>query len=41
MYIAVLVIPVPEKNMDAYREWAEKGAAIFKKYGCTEIVDGW
>ena len=41
MYIAVLVIPVPEKNMDAYREWAEKGAAIFKKYGCMEIIDCW
>ena len=37
MYIAVLVIPVPEEKMDAYREWAEKGAAIFKKYGCIEI----
>ena len=41
MYIAVLVIPVPEQKMDAYREWAGMSAGIFKKYGCLEIVDGW
>lgn len=41
MYVAVLVIPVPAKNMGAYREWAEKSAAIFRKYGCLEIVDCW
>ncbi len=41
MYIAVLVIPVPEEKMDAYREWARNGAAIFKKYGCMEIIDCW
>ena len=41
MYIAVLVIPVPEKNMDAYREWAKMSAEIFRRYGCLEIIDGW
>jgi len=41
MYIAVLVIPVPEANLDAYREWAINSASIFKKYGCIEIIDGW
>ena len=41
MYIAGLVIPVPEENMVAYRRWAERGAAIFKKYGCLEIVEAW
>jgi len=41
MYIAVLVIPVPEEKMDAYREWAEMSAGIFKQYGCLEIVDSW
>jgi len=41
MYIAVLVIPVPEQNMNAYREWAVQSAAIFKQYGCLEVVDGW
>ena len=41
MYIAVLVIPVPETNMDAYREWAAMSAGIFRKYGCLEVIDGW
>jgi uncharacterized protein YbaA (DUF1428 family) len=39
MYIAALVIPVPENQLDAYREWAKNGAEIFKKYGCIEIID--
>jgi len=41
MYIAVLVIPVPEENLDVYRDWAVHSAAIFKEYGCLEVVDGW
>ena len=41
MYIAGFVIPVPEDKMEAYRRWAENGAAIFREYGCIEIVDGW
>ncbi len=41
MYIAGLVIPVPEEKKDAYREWAERGAQIFKRYGCIEIVESW
>ena len=41
MYIAGLVIPVPEDKMDAYRQWAENGAQIFKDYGCLEIVESW
>jgi uncharacterized protein YbaA (DUF1428 family) len=41
MYIAGLVIPVPEENMEAYRKWAETSAAIFKRYGCLEIVESW
>ena len=41
MYIAGLVIPVPEDKMEAYREWAENGAQIFKEYGCLEIVECW
>src|ERR1700730_12561599 len=27
--------------MEAYRKWAENGAAIFREYGCIEIVDSW
>jgi uncharacterized protein YbaA (DUF1428 family) len=41
MYIAGFVIPVPEEKMEDYRKWAETGAAIFKEYGCIEIVDSW
>jgi hypothetical protein len=35
------VIPVPEEKMEAYRKWAENGAAIFREHGCIEIVDSW
>jgi uncharacterized protein YbaA (DUF1428 family) len=31
VYIAGFVIPVPEEKMEAYRKWAENGAAIFKE----------
>jgi uncharacterized protein YbaA (DUF1428 family) len=41
MYIAGFVIPVPEDKMEAYRKWAENGAAIFRDYGCIEIVESW
>ncbi len=41
MYIAGFVIPVPEEKMEAYRKWAENGAAIFREYGCLEIVESW
>ena len=41
MYVAGLVIPVPEENMEAYRKWAENGAMFFKEYGCLEIVECW
>ena len=41
MYVAGLVIPVPETEMEAYRRWAENGARFFKDYGCIEIVECW
>ena len=41
MYVCGLVIPVPEGEMEAYRRWAENGAALFKEYGCLEIVECW
>ena len=34
-------IAVLEDKKDAYREWAERSAAIFKRYGCLEIVESW
>ena len=41
MYLAVLIIPVPEKNLAAYEQWAINSAAIFKRYGCLDVIDGW
>lgn len=41
MYVAGFVIPVPEKNFEAYKAWAKASAALFRKYGCLEIVDAW
>ena len=41
MYIAGFVIPVPEEKMEAYRKWAENSAALFREYGCIEIVECW
>ena len=39
MYVAGFVIPVPEDKLAAYRRWAEIGAALFREYGCIEIVE--
>ena len=39
MYVAGLVIPVPEDKLEAYRQWAENGARFFMEYGCLEIVE--
>ena len=41
MYVAGFVIPVPEEKMAAYGRWAERGAALFREYGCIEIVECW
>ena len=41
MYVAGFVIPVPADKMEAYRKWAENGAALFREYGCIEIVESW
>lgn len=41
MYVAGLVIPVPEEKMEAYRRWAENSAGLFREYGCIEIVESW
>lgn len=41
MYICGLVIPVAEKQKDAYRRWAENSAHFFTEYGCLEIVESW
>jgi uncharacterized protein YbaA (DUF1428 family) len=41
MYVAGIVIPVPAQKLEAYRRWAEMSAALFKEYGCLEIVESW
>lgn len=41
MYVAGLVIPVPEDKLEAYKRWAQNGAKIFKAHGCLEIVESW
>jgi uncharacterized protein YbaA (DUF1428 family) len=41
MYVAGFVIPVPEEKLEAYRRWAANGAALFREYGCIEIVESW
>lgn len=41
MYVAGFVIPVPEENLEAYKAWAKASAALFREYGCLEIVDAW
>jgi uncharacterized protein YbaA (DUF1428 family) len=41
MYVAGLVIPVPEDRMEAYQRWAQNSASFFKEYGCLEIVECW
>ncbi|HLA74201.1 MAG TPA: DUF1428 domain-containing protein [Steroidobacteraceae bacterium] len=40
-YIDGFVTPVPADNKDAYREMADKNAAILKEYGATRTVDAW
>jgi uncharacterized protein YbaA (DUF1428 family) len=41
MHVAGLVIPVPEEKFDAYVAWAEASAALFREYGCLEVVESW
>ncbi|MFM8356073.1 MAG: DUF1428 domain-containing protein [Gammaproteobacteria bacterium] len=41
MYLALLIIPVPAANLDAYQAWARNSVAIFKRYGCIDVLDGW
>lgn len=40
-YIDGFVVPVPEKNKEAYRKVAAEAAPIFKEYGATRIVECW
>jgi uncharacterized protein YbaA (DUF1428 family) len=40
-YVDACLIPVPSGSQDAYREWADKFAAILEEYGATRNVDAW
>jgi uncharacterized protein YbaA (DUF1428 family) len=40
-YTDGFVVPVPAGKRDAYREMAEKAAAVFKEYGAVRVVEGW
>lgn len=39
-YIDGFVLPVPRKNMDAYRRMARVMAKLTKKYGALEYIEG-
>lgn len=38
-YVDGYVLPVPKKNLRAYRKLAEKGGKIWKKHGALEYVE--
>jgi len=40
-YVDGCLIAVPKANKDAYKEMADKHAAILKEYGATRTVDAW
>lgn len=40
-YVDGFVVPVPSGNKDAYRQVAEKAAAIFKEYGALRVMEAW
>lgn len=40
-YIQGVLLPVPIKNKEAYRDMAAKTAPIFQEYGALRIVEAW
>ena len=40
-YVDGIITAVPRTNKAAYKEMADKHAAILKEYGATRIVDAW
>ena len=38
-YVDGFVLPVPKKNLDAYRQMARKAGKIWKEYGALEYVE--
>jgi uncharacterized protein YbaA (DUF1428 family) len=39
MYVDGFLMPVPKKNVDAYRKMARKAAKIWKEYGALDYVE--
>ena len=40
-YVDGFLVAVPEANQDAYRDVAEKAAAVFLEYGASRVVEAW
>jgi uncharacterized protein YbaA (DUF1428 family) len=38
-YVDGFVLPVPQKNLDAYRRMARKAGKIWKEYGAIEYIE--
>src|SRR5262245_36877766 len=38
-YVDGYVVPVPKKNLDAYRRMAQKCARIWREHGALEVVE--
>ena len=38
-YVDGFVVPVPKKNVDAYRKMSKKAGRIWKEYGALEYVE--
>jgi uncharacterized protein YbaA (DUF1428 family) len=38
-YVDGYILAVPKKNLDAYREMAEKAGQVWKKYGAIDYVE--
>lgn len=38
-YVDGFVVPVPKKNLDAYRKMAEEAGQVWKEYGALEYVE--
>jgi uncharacterized protein YbaA (DUF1428 family) len=39
MYVDGFVVPVPKKNLEAYRKLARKAGKIWKEYGALEYIE--
>lgn len=38
-YVDGFVLPLPQKNLDAYRQIAEKAGAIWREHGALEYIE--